>query len=284
MPLLAALRWVVSASVALSLVACTEGAGPALAVDLLPGAGDAGTDQGAAGPDLLAGCQGLPLCEDFEGAAAGGPPDPGRWAVVAPNCAGTGTVAVDGTQGHGGAKSLKVNGKGGYCNHVFIAHTAVPGLGKQIYGRFYLRLQGALEQDHVTFLALRDSADGNKDLRMGGQSGILMWNRESDDATLPELSPAGIALSVRPAPQTWRCVEFHIDGEAGQIETWVDGAAVAGLRVDGTATQDVDAQWLRRPGWRPTLTDLRLGWESYGGAEMTLWFDDVALAPRRIGC
>ncbi|MEU0152180.1 hypothetical protein [Micromonospora fulviviridis] len=31
-----------------------------------------------------------------------------------------------------------------------------------------------------------------------------------------------------------------------------------------------------RRTWRPRLTDLKLGWESYGGAADTLWFDDVA--------
>ncbi len=32
------------------------------------------------------------------------------------------------------------------------------------------------------------------------------------------------------------------------------------------------------------MTDVRLGWESYGGAAMTLWFDDVELSDTPIGC
>ncbi|MFI7284947.1 hypothetical protein ACIBOV_32295 [Micromonospora chersina] len=36
--------------------------------------------------------------------------------------------------------------------------------------------------------------------------------------------------------------------------------------------------------WRPRPTDLKIGWESYGGAADTLWFDDVALGASRIGC
>ena len=48
---------------------------------------------------------------------------------------------------------------------------------------------------------------------------------------------------------------------------------------------DVSTQWLSRAGgWKPQLADLRLGWESYSGQTMTLWFDDVALAAQRIGC
>lgn len=244
-------------------------------------ASDGGGGDGAG----AAGCQGLPLCEDFEGFAAGTQPGAPRWSVQSPNCAGTGTLTVDGAVAHGGGRSLRVNGKGGYCNHVFLANSAaIRGIGKVVWGRFYLRLQGTLGQGHVTFLAMQDSADNNRDLRMGGQSNILMWNRESDDATLPVLSPQGIARSVAPPAQAWRCVEFLVDGAQGFLQTYVDGAPVPGLQIDGVSTPDVDEQWLRRANWRPALQDLRLGWESYAGDDMTLWFDDVALSATRIGC
>ena len=32
------------------------------------------------------------------------------------------------------------------------------------------------------------------------------------------------------------------------------------------------------------LTDLRLGWESYGVGADRLWFDDIAWGSTRIGC
>ncbi len=123
---------------------------------------------------------------------------------------------------------------------------------------------------------------------MGGQNpggpGVLMWTRQSDDATLPEMSPAGTALSVTIPAKTWTCIEFRVDQGAGTIDTWVNGAAVPGLVVDGTSTPDVDAQWKRKASWRPSLTDFRLGWESYSGTTERLWYDDVALSPQRIGC
>ena len=56
------------------------------------------------------------------------------------------------------------------------------------------------------------------------------------------------------------------------------------LDQDGVPTQDIDKQWLNKVGWKPDLVDLKLGWESYGGQDMTLWFDDVAIGPARIGC
>jgi hypothetical protein len=154
-----------------------------------------------------------------------------------------------------------------------------------VYGRIFVRFSEALGQGHATFLAMKDANDGGKDLRMGGQNGVLMYNRESDDATLPSMSPAGTMASEAPTPATWTCIQFRIDGAQGTITTWVDGAEVAGLVVDGAPTPDIDQPWIsQKPGWKPDLQDLRLGWEDYGGKDMTLWMDDVALAKDEIGC
>jgi hypothetical protein len=230
-------------------------------------------------------CAALPLCDDFEGAVVGGPPDPARWTVGAPDLTGTGALAVDDAQHHSGARSVKVTGQGGYSNHIFFTNaTAIASLAPVVWGRFYIRLAGALGDGHATFLSMADAAAGGKHLRMGGQSKILMWNRESDDATLPALSPAGIAASQPLPVERWLCVEFTIDESAGTMSTFVDGVEIAGLHLDATPTPDIDEQWLRQPSWRPALTSFALGWESYAGQALTLWFDDVALDARRVGC
>ncbi len=168
---------------------------------------------------------------------------------------------------------------------MFVASTKnLTGIGTVWYARMYLRHTTALPAAHVTFVAMRDANDGNNDLRMGGQNGALQWNRQSDDATLPAQSPAGVALSVPLATTQWTCVEFMVNRSTGTMDTWVNGAQVAGLHNDGVPTQDVDAQWLSRSNWRPALSDFRIGWESYGEGADTLWFDDVALSGSRVGC
>jgi hypothetical protein len=241
---------------------------------------DAGTAQSAAARADA----GLALSDDFESAAAGGPPNPALWTIEHQDCSGTGTLAVDDTQAHSGRHSVRVDGGGGYCDHVFFANaTAIGTLGGEVYARFFVRLGDALGAGHTAFLAMKDEEDGGQDVRMGGQDMILMYNRQSDDATLPVLSPTGVSYSVAIAPATWTCVELHIDEAAGTIDTWVDGAEVRGLVENGSPVPDVSTQWLAHP-WMPSLADFRLGWESYAGQAMTLWFDDVALAPRRIGC
>ncbi|HET9517662.1 MAG TPA: hypothetical protein VFO77_08065 [Actinoplanes sp.] len=228
-------------------------------------------------------CAAAVLCDGFEDLAAGAPA--GSWTTVFPDCSGAGSAVVDPGVARTGGRSLRIDGATGYCNHVFVTPTVdLAGIGPAWYGRFHVRHTTALPAEHVTFLALRDTADGGKDLRMGGQNAALQWNRQSDDATLPEQSPSGVALSVPLATDTWTCVEFAVDGTAGTLTTWIDGAEVAGLHTDGVPTHDVDGQWLRRADWRPALTDFRLGWESYGSGADTLWFDDVALGAARLGC
>jgi hypothetical protein len=218
-------------------------------------------------------------CDGFENQAAGTPG--GDWAVTYPDCQGAGAATVDKTVAHSGSTSLRVNGATGYCNHVFVRNSAI--LGDAVYVRYWVRHTTALPTSHITMVALQDAGDGNRDLRLGGQNGALQWNRASDDATLPEQSPAGVALS-RPLPvDTWNCVEFKVNGADGTMETWLNGTSVPGLLQDGVPTHDIDGQWLNRT-YRPKLTDLKLGWESYGEGADTLWYDDVAAGGSRIGC
>ncbi len=228
---------------------------------------------------------GLALSDDFEETPTGGPPNPALWTISQPDCTGTGTLAVDDTQAHSGKHSVRVDGGAGYCDHIFFANSsAISSIGAQIYARLFLRLDAPLGQGHVTFLAMKDTADKGDDVRMGGQDAVLMYNRQSDDATLPVLSPTGVGDSIAPSPQKWVCIELHFDEGAGTIDTWVNGQEIAGLVENGTAVPDISTQWLSRAGWKPSLSDFRLGWESYSGQTMTLWFDDVALAATRIGC
>ncbi|SCF27498.1 cellulose-binding domain-containing protein [Micromonospora chokoriensis] len=229
-----------------------------------------------------AGCAGAVLCDGFENQTGSTPS--GDWAVVSPDCSGAGTATIDTATTHSGSRAVRINGAAGYCNHVFVKSTKNLGsVGSVRYGRIWMRHTTAQPTEHTTMVAMADSADGNKDLRLGGQNGALQWNRASDDATLPEQSPAGVAQSLPLPTNRWVCVEFMVDGSAGQLRTWVDGTAVTGLTADGAPTHDIDGQWYNRT-WRPQLTDLKLGWESYGGGADTLWYDDVALGSSRIGC
>ena len=230
-------------------------------------------------------CDGIEICDDFEDYTLNEVPPSSRWTIETPNCSGNGEVMIANDVTHSGTQSVKVMGVGGYCDHIFIAPTEdVSSIGPSFYGRFWMRIDSAFGWEHITFLAMKDEIEG-KDLRMGGQSQVMMWNRESDDATLPELSPTGISLSHAPVPQTWMCVLFMVDELSGTINTWIDGEFIEGLTQDNEATPDVDRQWVQqKPGWTPSLIDIKLGWESYGGGSNVVWYDDVAFSSSPLSC
>ncbi|MEU3255534.1 cellulose-binding domain-containing protein [Streptomyces sp. NPDC006997] len=233
-------------------------------------------------PPPSAECGTAVICADFEEQTGTAPS--GAWRVTAPDCQGTGTAAVDTSVAHSGAKSLRIDGRAGYCNHAFVASTAdLSSVGPVLHVRMWVRHTTALPAAHVTFVSLPDSSQGGRALRVGGQNGALQWNREVDDATLPEQSPSGVALS-RPLPTgSWQCLRFAIDTTAPALDTWLGDEQVPGLHADGVPTHDIDRQWLARTT-PPRPTALRLGWESYGTGDDTLWFDDVAVGSSPIGC
>lgn len=222
------------------------------------------------------------FCADFEDQT--GTTLTGVWKSVAPNCSGDGKATLVDDVVHGGKRALRIQSGGGVCNHIFATPTLdLARYRSSLWVRFYVRFDAAITDDHVTFLALADAVS-QKDLRMGGQKKIYMWNRERDDATLPELSPNGVSMSSVPKLRSWQCVEFHLSGSGGTLETYVDGSLVPGLVIDKQETHDIDGQWLRPGAWTSDVRDLRLGWESYGSQPMILWFDDIAVASERTGC
>ncbi|KAF2034499.1 hypothetical protein EK21DRAFT_97581 [Setomelanomma holmii] len=207
--------------------------------------------------------------------------DQTAWPIYARDCNQGGTVTLDSSTAHTGKNSIRVDGAGGYCGHIFVGTTKVPS--GDVYVRTYLKASKALTDSHVSFITMPDSAQGaNKNLRIGGQSKIIMYNRETDDATLPDLSPQGIATSAALPTNTWTCFEYHL-GTDGTVETWLNNATVAGLTVKSGVSNPNAAQW-QRGTTKPKITGVYFGWESYGGDTNTFWYDDIVVSSTRVGC
>ena len=109
-----------------------------------------------------------------------------------------------------------------------------------------------------------------------------MYNRESDDATLPDLSPQGIATSEALPTGSWQCFEYHL-GTDGTIETWLNNATIPGLTIKTGVSNPNDDQWVRA-NYKPKINGVYFGWESYGGDVNTFWYDDVVVKSTRVGC
>ncbi|KAK8111068.1 uncharacterized protein PG998_007525 [Apiospora kogelbergensis] len=216
------------------------------------------------------------VSEDFENGW-----DQAKWPTYANDCNQGGKVTLDSSTAHSGKNSMRVDGAGGYCGHIFFGTKSVPS--GDIYVRTYLKASKALTDAHVSFITMPDSAQGNnKHLRIGGQSKILMYNRESDDATLPDLSPQGIAASKALPAGAWQCFEYHL-GPDGTIETWLNNDTVAGLTSKPGVSNGNAAQW-QRSSVKPKPTAIYFGWESYGGDTNTFWYDDIVVSGTRVGC
>jgi len=198
-----------------------------------------------------------------------------NWGVfITPQSGGSATI--DTAKAHSGSHSLKVVSTGGYANHIFygLKSLSAVGLGSgDLYGRYYANFQNGFTQDHTTHMWMTDPVA--QTLRMGGQFTVLDWNRANDDSIMPDGSPQSNNGSVVITGNTWYCVEFHLGRSSGQIETWVNGKVVPSLTTPQT-------RW--GSSYKPNPSDWGVGWESYGGASNTVWFDDLALGKSRIGC
>ncbi|KAL7944120.1 carbohydrate-binding module family 1 protein [Trichoderma barbatum] len=207
--------------------------------------------------------------------------DQATWTTYAPDCNQGGTVSLDTTIAHSGSNSMKVvGGSNGYCGHIFFGTTKVPT--GDVYVRAWVQLKTALGNDHVTFIVMPDSAQGGDHLRIGGQSQILDYNRESDDATLPDLSPQGIASSVNLPTGSFQCFEYYL-GTDGTMQTWLNGNLISGMTAGPNANNPNAAGWSRK-SYVPDINGVYFGWEAYSGGVNTVWFDDVAIGTSRAGC
>jgi hypothetical protein len=244
-------------------------------------AGMVGSGGAAGGSD----CSALPLCDSFESTAVGSPPNSALWTLIPTSASGTATVDAMGA--HGSAHSLKVVSP----DRLFLRNTSVIGtLGPIAHVRFYVRFGSTLGTGHgaliVTHPTMVDQYTQSNELRFGGQDQVFHWNTDSDAANIPDVSPNGDMASLKPAADTWYCIELTID-TSGNLSTSIDGTDIAGLKEDGTPTANVDQAWIGSSASLArykTLADFNFGWQSFGAGALTLWYDDVALSASPIGC
>lgn len=58
------------------------------------------------------------------------------WPTYAQDCSQGGKVSLDSTTAHSGKNSMRVDGAGGYCGHIFFGTTKVPS--GDVYVRTYV--------------------------------------------------------------------------------------------------------------------------------------------------
>uniref|UniRef100_A0A8H7K9W9 Cip1-like core domain-containing protein n=1 Tax=Bionectria ochroleuca TaxID=29856 RepID=A0A8H7K9W9_BIOOC len=80
----------------------------------------------------------------------------------------------------------------------------------------------------------------------------------------------------------FQCLEYHL-GTDGTIETWLNSESIAGLQAGPNANNSNADQW-ESAGYKPAITGIYFGWESYSGDINTFWYDDISIGSSRVGC
>lgn len=145
---------------------------------------------------------------------------------------------------------------------------AIPAPGQQFWVRMFFRTDvafGSSNSHEAIFGPSTGSLaqDNNNETRieLSEQFGYMLLHVR-DGLREP-------AVRTRLAANEWHCLEARYDGDAGEVEIFANGQAFID---DQAALMQHDFQ------------TFRLGYMKFNNTSRAVWFDDVVLAPDRIGC
>jgi hypothetical protein len=190
---------------------------------------------------------------------------------------GNGTIQIDGSQAHGGTKSMHVNGTNQFHTMAMVRGAPLfPLPAGVLYGRAWLRLAAAPPSGHVTWIEAGSATNDQAETRIGYNLGMLDINRWPGDTE--QRAPSATLQGGM-----WYCIEFMFDSMADEARIWLGGTEISDLHVTNWVApnpQNGNNQ-TPIPNWAPDYQAVRFGWELNGGS---VWFDDIALGYSRINC
>jgi hypothetical protein len=227
-------------------------------------AAEASTDASGDAPPAALGCNhaGVTLCDGFEGATL----DPATWTVDTQS----GTVALDTTRAHTGARSVHVHIDSG-DTHAYIVETKTfPAAGDAFYGRAYVYLSAPAPTVHATLFEA-SQATPFADYSVGGQFLDIItnyyWSTPFDE---------GVHGGTQAMPTgRWACFEWQFDGGMHTSNVWLDGAPVSDALSTNWPAMHFDHLSL---GLRLVAQD------STSPSGFDAWLDDVAVGTTRVQC
>jgi polysaccharide lyase-like protein len=214
------------------------------------------------------------FCADFE--EASGPPvnSPlGTATVVAYNGTFADLMTLDTQVFYAGHQSLKVSA--GTESAFRTLGVAAPS--STFWVRMYVRSDDTFGDSTAVHDAWFQAASypganptngGSPSVQFAEQYCRVLLN--ANDSLFPmglsQCSTSGPTL----APNQWHCVEALFDGVNGDVQIYADGNQIIDAQTWSPATQAFSA--------------FDFGFIKYSGPDRTVWYDDVALGPTRIGC
>jgi hypothetical protein len=245
------------------------------------------TSQAIAGPGRRT-CRDTSLifCEDFNGVPVGGASSL-AWGIDSRKA----TLAVQSTlAGRDGwahrGRALHIHSLDN--GHAFAKVEDLALDGKPLFGRMRLKVDAfptAPDWAHFT-LVEATGTDSTEIVRpVGGQyaptNARTMWGIGADEG--PTGDWTDWSESAPTTANTWQCVEWRLDPQDNQVQTWFDGVD----NPDLTASTD-NHGGNEVPFKLPKITTVKIGWQLYQPGTtpeaFDVWIDDIALANERIGC
>jgi hypothetical protein len=166
-----------------------------------------------------------------------------------------------------GNQSISVASNGGYSYRML----TVPVPGPRFWVRLYMQSSSTFgDNSHDTpFLASAlpvGEYNGDTAAEFSEQGNQVLLNRNDQlySANGPGF-PQGNGPTL--AAGTWHCMEALFDGGSGDVEIYANGDLL-----------------INAPGYNQvSYQTFRFGYLSFNDAR-TLWYDDVVVAPNRVGC
>lgn len=238
-----------------------------------------GTSSTGGPPNTQCEGSGLAICEGFEDAADGG--FPAGWGARGDEW-GEGVIGVASDTARLGARALKVDG-GDNGQHFMDYKGDLGALATHHYGRVFLKVatpapwpaDGVLHADFIEGLGPGPKG-GTHNVRWGvventGMAMQWIFNVQPSNGD-PEFGE-GTAYDYAWTGE-WQCLEWFYDQPSQQGGLWIDGVQLPIVPGQNHAAEI------------PVFSSLGVGLANYqsAGAGFTVWFDELAYDPERIGC
>ena len=238
------------------------------------GAGGTGGAGGAvSGTGGSGGCPANAIfCSGFEDAAL---PANATYVSSNDNNDPTKGLVFDKTTFHAGMQSLKFLPLTAYAQRQ-VSVPAAPTFWFRAYLRTDVDIGGPAGSMHnVFFEAMYSSGQQDKGVEITEEDCELGANINdtrygSNGTTNQPGCPTAVPLGTTLPANTWHCIEGFLDGTQGNFQVFANGTMV--INQTGIA------------GAKQTFSALRFGYREYHPHGRTVWYDDVVVAPTRVGC
>ena len=237
-------------------------------------AGGAGANGSAGNAGAGSGCAGksYKLCEDFESGTVGGVPS--GWTTLKGYGSAQG-AALAADQAHSGSMALKSNSMTPGQARVQKSLSALGATASTHWGRLFYKVQSPAPKPasgviHVTFAALQGTTENRVVDTVEDSNGAHQWL-----FNIPDDSCCTSSNYDWKFDDTWHCAEWYVNVDAQSYRFFSDGKEVPTLSFTGKANSKMSA-----------YTSLALGTIFYQmpPTPFVVWFDDLAIDDKQIGC